>query len=74
MWHIVFNGLIIFYLVMLMLLFTRWLAFLQQEENLSTQAQFNLIMFLLIAAILWPLIVPISYLKLLDNQQKIHNL
>lgn len=73
MWNIIFSGLIIFYLVMLPLLFTRWLDFLQREENLSPEAQFHSVIFLAIAALFWPLVVPISYLELLERQGQLHN-
>ncbi|MEQ9620950.1 hypothetical protein [Coleofasciculus chthonoplastes] len=73
MWDIIFSGLILFYLVMLPLFFTRWLGFLQREENLSPKAQFHSLMFLLLAAILWPLVVPISYLELLERQEQLQN-
>lgn len=73
MWDIIFSGLILFYLVMLPLFFTRWLGFLEREANLSPQAQFHSLMFLLLAAILWPLVVPISYLELLDRQKQLQN-
>ncbi|MEQ8970137.1 MAG: hypothetical protein RIE73_07035 [Coleofasciculus sp. C1-SOL-03] len=73
MWNIIFIGLILFYLVMLPLFFTRWLGFLKREENLSAKAQFHSLMFLLLAAILWPLVVPISYLELLERQKQLQN-
>ncbi|WP_044210924.1 hypothetical protein [Coleofasciculus chthonoplastes] len=73
MWNIIFMGLILFYLVMLLLFFTRWLGFLQREENLSPQTRFHSLMFLLTAAILWPLVVPISYLELLERQEQLQN-
>ncbi|MEQ9672081.1 hypothetical protein [Coleofasciculus sp. G2-EDA-02] len=73
MLNIIFSGLIIFYLIMLPLLFTRWLDFLQREENLSPETQFHSVIFLTIAALLWPLVVPISYLELLERQGQIQN-
>jgi len=73
MWDFIFSGLILYYLVMLPLFFTRWLGFLQREENLSPKAQFHSLMFLLLAAILWPLVVPISYLELLERQEQLQN-
>lgn len=70
MYTVFFSGLIIFYLVMLPFLFTRWLAFLQLEEDFIPVggSQFYSLIFLGIAAIFWPLVVPISYLELLERK------
>ena len=70
MYTVFSSGLIIFYLVILPFLFTRWLAFLKLEEDFITVggSQFYSLIFLGIDAIFWTLVVPISYLELLERK------
>ena len=69
MWETVFIGLVAFYLVMLPILFSRWLDFMQHDDSLSSNEKFSSWVILVMATILWPLVVPISYLELLDARK-----
>ncbi|MEQ9373499.1 MAG: hypothetical protein RIG63_31420 [Coleofasciculus chthonoplastes F3-SA18-01] len=73
MWETVFIGAIAFYVVMLPILFSRWLDFMQNDDSLSSNEKFSSWVLLVIATILWPIVVPISYLELLDARKTLNN-
>ncbi|MEQ8754475.1 MAG: hypothetical protein RID09_13300 [Coleofasciculus sp. G1-WW12-02] len=73
MWETVFIGLVAFYLVMLPILFSRWLDFMQHDDSLSSKDKFFSWVILVIATIMWPIVVPISYLELLDTRRTFNN-
>jgi nitrate reductase NapE component len=73
MWETVFIGAIGFYVVMLPILFSRWLDFMQNDDSLSSNEKFSSWVLLVIATILWPIVVPISYLELLDARKTFNN-
>lgn len=66
-------GAITFYVVMLPIFFSRWLDFMQHDDSLSPNEKFSSWVILLIATILWPIVVPISYLELLDARKTFNN-
>ena len=73
MWETIFIGAIAFYVVMLPILFSQWLDFMQHDDSLSPNEKFSSWVILLIATILWPIVVPISYLELLDARKTFNN-
>ncbi|MEQ9000533.1 MAG: hypothetical protein RID53_29035 [Coleofasciculus sp. B1-GNL1-01] len=73
MWETVFIGAIAFYVIMLPILFSRWLDFMQRDHSLSSKEKFSSWVLLVIATILWPIVVPISYLELLDARKTFNN-
>ena len=73
MWETVFIGAIAFYVIMLPILFSRWLDFMQRDDSLSSNEKFSSWVLLVIATILWPIVVPISYLELLDARKTFNN-
>ncbi len=68
--NIFIYGAITVYLLMMVCFFQKWLFFLKSdEESKLEQPIFNGV-FLILASILWPLIVPFAYLELLNFHQK----
>lgn len=67
--------LVLFYLVILQRIFKVWLEFFQQDSNISLQEKQLSWVILITGAVVWPLVIPISYLSLLERklaQQKKH--
>jgi Na+/H+ antiporter NhaC len=69
----IFLGAIAFYLIMLPIFFGRWLDFMKHDDSLSSNEKFSSWVILIIATILWPIVVPISYLELLDARKTFNN-
>jgi len=58
--------LIVFYIIIAAHFFTTWLKFLEQElRTYSSEDRYLSWVTLIVATILWPVVVPISYLELL---------
>jgi len=53
------------YLVISSYFFTNWLKFFKRKSRLSPEEIFLSFVILVVATILWPVVVPISYLELL---------
>ncbi|MGC1393833.1 MAG: hypothetical protein WA828_06090 [Coleofasciculaceae cyanobacterium] len=66
--------LILFYLAILQRVFKVWLKFFQQDSDISPQEKRLSWFILIVGAILWPLVVPISYLGLLEKKLEQQNL
>ncbi len=59
------------YLVMSYCFFTEWLEFFLEDEDINSMEQrFFYSVVLVIAAILWPIVVPLAYLELLKFHKK----
>ncbi len=54
------------YLIILQQVFNVWLKFFQQDHSISPEEKQLSWIILIIGAILWPIVVPISYLRLLE--------
>jgi flagellar basal body-associated protein FliL len=65
--------LVLFYLAILQRVFKVWLKFFQQDSDISPQEKRLSWFILIVGAILWPLVVPISYLGLLEKKLKQQN-
>lgn len=52
------------YLLISSYFFTNWLKFFKRKPRLSPEEIFLSFVILVVATILWPVVVPISYLKL----------
>ena len=64
------NLAIVFYLIMACCFFVRWLDFfIDDKEMNSAQRCFSMVI-LILATILWPFIVPLAYLELLNFHKK----
>lgn len=57
------------YLIMFARLFERGVKFIKRDSGVSSQAKPFHILCLLAITILWPVVVPISYLELLSKQE-----
>ena len=66
--------LVLFYVAILQRVFKVWLKFFQQDSDISPEEKRLSWFILIIGAILWPLVVPISYLGLLERKLEQHNL
>ncbi|MGB5963165.1 MAG: hypothetical protein WBG73_21185 [Coleofasciculaceae cyanobacterium] len=66
--------LILFYLAILQRVFKVWLKFFQQDSDISLEEKRLSWFILIVGAILWPLVVPISYLGLLEKKLEQQNL
>lgn len=65
--------LVLLYLAILKRIFKMWLKFFQQDSDIS-QAEKRLSWFILIiGAVFWPLVVPVSYLALLEEKLEQNN-
>jgi len=56
------------YLIISLHFLRNWLKFFRREPRLSPEDKFLSLVILVIATILWPFVVPISYLELLKAQ------
>jgi hypothetical protein len=63
------TALIVFYLLVSLYFFINWLNFFKQKQNLAPEDKFLSIVILVIATILWPVAVPISYLELIKARK-----
>ncbi len=60
-------GLAIFYLTIASCLYTQWIKIMEREVCTKVQILFYKL-FLIVATILWPIVVPLAYLELLSKQ------
>lgn len=72
MLNIVLISVLTIYLAMAQCLLTRWLAFFKADKSMSVDERCLSLMTIIIATIAWPIVVPLSYLKLVDNQAAMH--
>jgi hypothetical protein len=61
---------LLFYILLAGLFFTRWLDFFLQDEEMSQQMRQFSIFILVIATLFWPITVPFAYLELLKFHKK----
>lgn len=66
--------LVLFYLAILQRVFKVWLKFFQQDSDISPEEKRLSWFILIVGAILWPLVIPISYLGLLEKKLEQQNL
>lgn len=59
---------VFFYLVMTQHLFKLWLKFLQRDTSMSPEENSLSWVILVIGTLLWPIVVPINYLTLLQRK------
>lgn len=65
------GALVLFYLLMALHFFTVWLAVLMRDTSLSPSEKPSHLMILSIITFLWPLVVPLSYLELLNAKNNV---
>ena len=63
-------SLVVFYLIMAQRFFKIWLNFFQRDNNMSREEKQLSWVILLLGTVLWPLVVPIAYLSLLEKKFK----
>ena len=63
-------ALVVVYLLMASCFFYSWLKLFKQDTNLSSDERLLSQIVLVIATILWPVVVPITYLELLKKNDK----
>lgn len=61
---------VVFYLIMAQSFFKTWLKFLHRDTDMSPEEKQLSWVILLVSTVLWPLIVPIAYLSLLEQKFK----
>jgi hypothetical protein len=61
---------LLFYILLAGLFFTRWLDFFLEDEEMSQKMRLLSMLILVIATILWPITVPFAYLELLKFHKK----
>ncbi|MBF2065054.1 MAG: hypothetical protein IGS39_11625 [Calothrix sp. C42_A2020_038] len=64
------NLILVLYVLLGGLFFTRWLDFFLEDQEMSVQMRWLSMLILLIATILWPITVPFAYLELLNFHKK----
>ena len=64
------NLAIVFYLVMACCFFIQWLGFFIDDKEMNSAQRYFSIVVLVVATILWPFIVPLAYLELLNFHRK----
>lgn len=70
MLQLISTFLAIVYLIMACCLFIQWLDVIQQNKYMTLGQIIFSRVFLILATILWPLVVPIAYLELLLKSKK----
>lgn len=63
-------NLVVFYLIMAQSFFKIWFKFFQQDTSLSREEKQLSWGILLLGTVLWPFVVPIAYLSLLEKKFK----
>lgn len=64
---------VLLYLTVLQRVFKLWLKFFQQDSNISLEEKRLSWFILIIGAVFWPLVVPVSYLSLLEQKLEQQN-
>jgi hypothetical protein len=59
---------VLLYLTVLQRVFKLWLKFFRQDSNISLEEKRLSWFILIIGAVFWPLVVPVSYLALLEQK------
>lgn len=54
-----------FYVLVIPILFLRWVSFFREDENLSGEEKKMSWLVIAIATLLWPVVLPFAYLELL---------
>ncbi|HBB34789.1 MAG TPA: hypothetical protein DDZ80_32690 [Cyanobacteria bacterium UBA8803] len=52
-------------------LFNKWIALIQRDKTLLFSDKKRCVIVAIVATVFWPIVVPVSYLELLDAQQNI---
>lgn len=60
--------LVLFYLAILQRVFKVWLKFFERDSDISPEEKRLSWFILIIGAVFWPLVVPVSYLALLEEK------
>ena len=60
--------LVLFYLAILQRVFKVWLKFFERDRDISPEEKRLSWFILIIGAVFWPLVVPVSYLALLEEK------
>lgn len=61
-------ALLLAYLLMAQWIFKTWLKFFEQDTSMSSENRRLSWVILLVGTILWPVVVPIAYIKLLEEK------
>lgn len=69
--QLLFVVLAAFYLVMAPILFVSWVGFFRRGEQLSPRERWISHAVIALATLLWPLVVPIAYLELMDKFKRV---
>ena len=62
---------VVIYLLMAIHFFTLWLAVFRRDTSVSPEEELGALMILVIITIFWPLVVPLSYLELLNGRKTV---
>jgi hypothetical protein len=63
-------GLIALYVAVMPILFLNWYGFYQQEEALTDAERQASRIVMVIATVLWPIVLPLSYLELMSKLKR----
>ena len=66
--YILQTSLVILYLLLTFSFFINWLKFFKKAPRLSVEDWFLSVVLFVIATILWPFVIPITYMKMLKPQ------
>jgi hypothetical protein len=68
--QLLFYGLIALYVIVMPILFLNWYGFYQQEEDLTSAERQASRIVMVIATVLWPIVLPLSYLELMGKLKR----
>jgi hypothetical protein len=68
--QVLIYGLLAFYTVMMPMLFTNWYGLYSQEAGMSLNQRQTSRIVIMVATLLWPIVLPMSYLELLKKVKR----
>lgn len=68
--QVLIYGLLAFYAVMMPMLFTNWYGLYSQEAGMSLNQRQTSRIVIMVATLLWPIVLPMSYLELLKKVKR----
>jgi uncharacterized membrane protein len=68
--QVLIYGLLAFYAIVMPMLFTNWYGLYSQEAGMSLNQRQTSRIVIMVATLLWPIVLPMSYLELLKKVKR----
>jgi uncharacterized membrane protein len=68
--QVLIYGLLAFYAIVMPMLFTNWYRLYSQEAGMSLKQRQTSRIVIMVATLLWPIVLPMSYLELLKKVKR----